>query len=102
MKDKVMEIVKSALGGASDNLVRANSVFGKMSSLQLAEGYGSSGRPCGVVWQDYKDEHEELKKCLAWVESRMEGNCLLYVDPNKNCEALKQWRKEQAGGNNGR
>lgn len=68
MKDKVLQIVKNALGGAEDNLYRANMQFGHMGHEQLKEEYGQSGRTCGDIMQGYRDSHDELKQCLAWVE----------------------------------
>lgn len=65
MKQKVIQIVKAAIDKASCDLAMADSTFGKK-------------------------EREELEKCLAWVESRKESNCLLYIDPIKNCKELDQ------------
>lgn len=69
MKERVMKIVKSALGGAEDNLYRANMQFGKMTGKELAQEYGQSGRTCSEILEEYQAEVAELKRCVAWVES---------------------------------
>ncbi len=69
MKNKVLEIVKNALGGAEDNLYRANLQFGRMTVDELSKEYGQSGNTCEDVMQGYRDAEEEMKQCVAWVES---------------------------------
>lgn len=69
MKDQVLTIVKSALSGAEDNLYRANIQFGKMSEKELEQEYGQSGRTCGEILHEYQLKRDELKRCVAWVES---------------------------------
>jgi len=69
MKKRVLKIIKKALDDAEDNLCRANMQFGKMTSKELAQEYGQSGRTCGEILEEYQVEVSELKRCLAWVES---------------------------------
>ena len=69
MKEKVLDIVKSALGGAKDNLYRANMQFGKMTQKELGEEYGQSGRTCGDVLAVYQNAEAELERCVKWVET---------------------------------
>ena len=69
MKERVLQIVKSALINAEDNLTRVNMVFGKMSPKELEIGYGQSGRTRGETLEEYQTEVDELKRCIAWVES---------------------------------
>ena len=69
MKDRVLTMVKNALSGAEDNLYRANMQFGKMSAKELEQEYGQSGRTCGEILHVYQIERDELKRCVAWVES---------------------------------
>ena len=69
MKDRVLQIVRSALCGAEDNLYRANMQFGKMTGKELAQERGQSGRTCGEILEEYRAEVAELKRCVAWVES---------------------------------
>lgn len=69
MKNRVLTIVKSALAGAEDDFYRANMQFGKMSAKELEQEYGQSGRTCGEIFHEYQIERDELKRCVAWVES---------------------------------
>lgn len=69
MKTKVLQIVKNALAGAEDNLYRANIQFGKMSAKELEQEYGQSCRTCGEILHEYQIERDELRRCVAWVES---------------------------------
>lgn len=69
MKKKVLLIVKNALGGAEDNLYRANIQFGKMTNTELLKEYGESGKTCGDILLGYQNEIAEMKRCVAWVES---------------------------------
>jgi len=69
MKDRVLRIVKNALGGAEDNLYRAKRQFGHMTPTELSKEYGLSGRTCGEILEEYQAEVAELKHCEAWVES---------------------------------
>lgn len=68
-----LKIVKNTLVGAEDNLYRANMQFGKMTSKELAQEYGQSGRTCGEILEEYQAEVSELERCLAWVESATNG-----------------------------
>ncbi len=69
MKEQVLEIVRSALSGAEDNLYRAKKQFGHMSESELGQMYGRSGITCGEIYHDAQIKHSELKRCVAWVES---------------------------------
>ncbi len=69
MKDKTLEIVKSALAGAEDNLYRANMQFGNMSARQLAEKYGQSEQTCGEMLEGCQTRKAELERCINWVIS---------------------------------
>jgi hypothetical protein len=69
MKTEVLRIVQAALGGAEDNLYRANMQFGKMSQEELNQEYGQSGRSCGDILLGYQSRADEIKRCLEWVNS---------------------------------
>ena len=69
MKDEVLKIVQNALGGAEDNLYRANMQFGKMTAKELEQEYGQSGNTCGSILSGYQNRVAELKRCVAWVNS---------------------------------
>lgn len=69
MKDEVLNIVKSTLSGAKDNLYRASLQFGKMSEKELNEQYGNTGITCGEIFSQHQNKVSELKRCVAWVES---------------------------------
>jgi hypothetical protein len=69
IKNKALNIMKGALAGAEDNLYRANMQFGKMTSKELEQEYGQSGRTCGEILEKYQSEVAEMKRCVAWVES---------------------------------
>ncbi len=69
MKDQVLQIVQSALSGAEDNLYRANREFGKMTTNELDQKYGQSESTCGEILTQYQIRRDELKRCVAWVNS---------------------------------
>ena len=68
MKEKVLDIVKSKLGGAEDNLARANMQFGSLTTEKLNLEYEQSGRTCGEILHGYLIQRDELKRCVTWVE----------------------------------
>ena len=68
MKEKVLEIVKNKLGGAEDDLARANMQFGSLTTEELDLEYGQSGRTCGEIFHEYLIQRNELKRCVTWVE----------------------------------
>lgn len=69
MKTDVLEIVKNALGGAEDNLFRANRAFGRMTDEELSLEHGQSGRTRGSILAGYQDDKTRLERCIKWVES---------------------------------
>jgi hypothetical protein len=69
MKEQVLEIVKGALGGAEDNLYRANLQFRNRTAKGMLEEYGQSGRTCADVLAGYQDRKAELERCVKWVET---------------------------------
>lgn len=69
MKNEVVKIVKGRLGGAVDNLYRANMQFGNMTESELDKDYGASQKSCRSILQGYQDEERKIKECLQWVES---------------------------------
>jgi uncharacterized protein YjbJ (UPF0337 family) len=70
MKDEIIKIVKSAMGGAEDNLYRANLQFGKMTLKELNKPYGQSDKTCAEILNGYRDHKEKLKKCIDWLQDK--------------------------------
>lgn len=69
LKNKVLEIIQTALSNAEDNLTRANMQFGKMTIEGLKQKYGESESTCGEILDQYQTRYNELKQCAVWVNS---------------------------------
>lgn len=68
MKNEALKIVRGKLGGAQDNLYRANMQFGNMTESELDQDYGQSQKSCRSILQGYQDEESKIEKCLQWLE----------------------------------
>ena len=69
MKNKVLTILNAKVAGAEDNLYRANMTFRNMSSKELKQEYGMSGRTCGEILHEAQTQLDDLKKCVEWVKN---------------------------------
>jgi hypothetical protein len=70
VKERTLRLVKNALSNAEDDLYRANLQFGRMTTKQFNQEWGRSGRSCGEILLGYREEVDELKQALVWVNTR--------------------------------
>lgn len=70
MKQQVLRIVEDAVAGAADNLNRAKAAYIGKSEEEMGLMWGLSGRSCRDILNEYEQHHDELKRCVEWVESK--------------------------------
>lgn len=66
MKDKILKLIDSAIGGAEDNYYRAKMQFGRMTDEQLDKEYGKSGKTCRQHLQEYSEDKQEKLAMKKW------------------------------------
>lgn len=68
MKDKILKLIDSAIGGAEDNLYRAKMQFDRMTDEQRDKQWGESGKTFREHYQGYVDEKAEKQAMKDWLQ----------------------------------
>lgn len=66
MKSKVLRLIENAISGAYDNAYRAKLKFGNMSSQELDQEYGESGRKCRDILEEYVQAEKDAQEMRQW------------------------------------
>lgn len=70
MKQKILQVLQSALNNVEYDLHHAQTVFKGLSGEELDWPYGLSGRTKREVLGGYEMERNNLVKCIEWVNSK--------------------------------
>jgi len=66
MKDKILRLIDNHISGAEDNAYRSRMQFGRMTTEQLDNEYGQSGRKCKDILEADEAAVKEAIDMKAW------------------------------------
>ena len=66
MKDKILRLIDNHIIGAKDNAYRSRMQFGRMTTEQLDNEYGQSGRKCKDILEESEAAVKEAIDMKVW------------------------------------